>query len=62
MVTPKYISNLPLFTSMLEFCGNDDPVIELPEVRELKKSVLIHLILFQLYPDEYQISPTHLET
>ena len=37
---------------MLEFCDDDDPVIELPEVKELKMSGLLHLkefILFQLH-------------
>ena len=51
----------PTTLSMLEFCDDDDPVIE---VKELKNSGLLHLkelILFQLHPDKYQIPSTHLE-
>ena len=58
VVTPQHISGLPLFISLLEFCDGDDLVIELPEVKELKKSGLLHLkelISFQQHPGDYQI-------
>ena len=35
VATPQLISQLPLFTSMLEFCPVDDPVVHLLEVKEL---------------------------
>ena len=41
MVTPQHISNLSLFMSMLEFCDDNDQVIELPEVKELKEVWII---------------------
>ena len=43
MVTPQHISGLPLFISLLKFRDSDDSVIEFPEVKELKKSGLLHL-------------------
>ena len=64
VVTPRHISSLPLSISLLEFCDGNDSVIELPEVKELKKSGLLHLkelISFQQHPGDYQIPPTHLE-
>lgn len=43
VATLQLLSGLPLFTSMLEFCDNSDPVVYLPEVKELEKAGLVHL-------------------
>ena len=64
VATPQLISQLPLFTSMLEFCQDDDPVIHLPEVKELEKAGLVHLkelICYQQSPEHYTIPSSHLE-
>ena len=64
VTTPQHISGLPLFVSLLDFCDSDDSVIELPEIKELKNSGLLHLkelIAFQQHPGDYPIPTTHLE-
>ena len=64
VVTPQLISSLLLFASMLEFCKDNDPVLHLPEVKQLNKAALVHLeglIHYQQNPDKYLIPPSYLK-